>query len=152
MIGIIITCFVLLFGLVFYLNIKLIDQESSIRSKFKNAWWVMVNQDQQNKKAANPNSPQITQEQSNCIVDNMISTYGLTDSVIAVGFSPIIGGLIMQAQMKGLTPLQATTDFMNNINKIASAKPCDAGKKCGIPSNFFNGIDSSGAPVVNCNY
>ena len=152
MIGIIIMSFLVLFGLVIYLNIKLIDQESSIRTKFKNAWWIMTNQTQQNNKATNPNSPQITQEQSNCIAEGMISTHGLSESLISIGFGPMIAAVIMQAQKKGLTPLQATTDFMNSIDSITSSSPCDAGKKCEIPSNFFNGVNSAGAPVVRCDY
>lgn len=151
-IGIIIMCFLVLFGLVFYLNVKLIDQESSMRSKFKNGWWIMSNQMQQNNKATDPNSPQITRQQSDCIIDGMMKKYGLTDTLIAIGFQPMIAALIMEAQMKGLTPVKDTTDFMNSIDSITSASPCEGGQKCGIPSNYFNGVDRSGRPVVKCSY
>ena len=149
MIGIIIMCFLVLFGLVIYLNVKLLNKEADMRSKFKNARWIIMNQMQQNIKAVNPNSGQITQEQSNCSLDGIISKYGLNDTVIGYGFGEMCKFVIESTRIQNMTPLKATTDFLNSADVILSESTCEHAKKCGIPSNIFNTAGSTG---VTCNY
>ena len=160
-IGIIIMCFLAIVGVVIYLQNKLKHKESSLNTlkssrddltnRFRYAWWVINNQNQTDKKATDPTYPQITKDQSDCLFDSIVSTYGLNDSLSAFFITGSIEAVLLEGKNQYLAPIKETMDLFTSAGSKLSGSPCDYGKSCGIPSSFFNKDSTSGSPPV-CTY
>jgi hypothetical protein len=117
-----------------------------LKAQFKNAWWIMTNQSQQNSR---PIDLRLTKQQGECFIDSIISKYGLSHVIANLCFP----SFVLTSVKPDKIPLQETMDYFKNYSFDNLGDGCEVGEKCNIPSKYFDKkSQKDGTTIKVCNY